>query len=203
MKNYIKTYSALSKKLCKTLVKVFDDHADQIAQPGVVQMPNNVATDYSLNPWLKRCMEFGLLEYEKIERQKYLLLDEKINKAITETIWKYAEEFPHTFKRVADHQDIKTSHYSLRKYSIGDYFNWHTDAVSLEQMSRVLGIIIYLNDVNEGGETLFELPSGEEYAIKPETGKLLLFPSNWMYRHKGAIPVSNPKYVITCFVKAY
>jgi hypothetical protein len=52
--------------------------------------------------------------------------------------------------------------------------------------------ILLLNDVNEGGETYFI-----DGKVKPTTGKLLLFPATWTYLHKGDIPRSNSKYIIT------
>ena len=64
-------------------------------------------------------------------------------------------------------------------------------------MSRLYAIIVYLDDVDEGGETEFpELG----YKVKPEMGKLLMFPCNQLYPHKGNKPISNGKHVFTAFV---
>ena len=49
-----------------------------------------------------------------------------------------------------------------------------------------------LNNVEEGGETLFE-----DFKIKPMEGLLLFFPATWTYPHSGAMPTSNDKYIIT------
>jgi hypothetical protein len=54
----------------------------------------------------------------------------------------------------------------------------------------------YLNDVNEGGETLFF----EKYSIKPQKGKIVIFPAEWFFQHKGKIPISNDKYIITGWI---
>ena len=52
--------------------------------------------------------------------------------------------------------------------------------------------------VAEGGETIFDI--GEEVAIKPEAGSVVCFPPTWQYPHKGATPISGPKYVISSYV---
>ena len=61
---------------------------------------------------------------------------------------------------------------------------------------RVMTFLWYLNDVTIGGETAFE----GNYVIKPETGKLILFPASWTYPHCGKMPISNDKYIITGWI---
>lgn len=56
-----------------------------------------------------------------------------------------------------------------------------------------LFFIWYLNDVEEGGETEFW---NGEYCVKPEIGKLIIFPSCWTFPFKEKIPISCDKYVI-------
>ena len=63
--------------------------------------------------------------------------------------------------------------------------------------NRLLAFILYLNDVEEGGETEFMTLNR---LVKPETGKVLCFPCNFMFPHKGNIPLSNDKYIVTAFV---
>jgi hypothetical protein len=61
---------------------------------------------------------------------------------------------------------------------------------------RIISFLWYLNDVCEGGETVF---SGK-YAVKPTTGKLVLFPATWTYPHCGKMPISSDKYILTGWV---
>ena len=58
---------------------------------------------------------------------------------------------------------------------------------------RVITFIWYLNNVTEGGETEF----WGNYTIKPEKGKLVFFPASWCYPHRGKMPISDDKYIIT------
>jgi hypothetical protein len=53
-----------------------------------------------------------------------------------------------------------------------------------------------LNDVYEGGETEFV----DGTLIKPERGKLIIFPAYWNYHHQGRPPISNTKYIVTGWI---
>jgi hypothetical protein len=86
----------------------------------------------------------------------------------------------------------------IQKYivNVGKIEN-HTDSyVTDNNLKRVFTFIWYLNDVNEGGETLFF----EKYSIKPQKGKLVIFPAEWFFQHKGKTPISNDKYIITGWI---
>ena len=64
---------------------------------------------------------------------------------------------------------------------------------------RQLTYIWYLNDIVDGGETEF----WANHRIKPTTGKLIIFPSHWTYPHKGLVPKSDDKYIITGWLYQY
>ncbi len=80
-----------------------------------------------------------------------------------------------------------------------DFFKTHTDISSLTTCKRIVAVIMYLNDVENGGETALYL-NNAEHKIKPTTGKLLMFPANFCYPHAGLPPVSNNKYIMTTFI---
>lgn len=75
---------------------------------------------------------------------------------------------------------------------------YHNDSyIDLENNQyRVITYLWYLNTVEEGGETEF----WGNYRIKPEKGKLILFPSSWTFSHCGKTPVSSNKYIITGWI---
>lgn len=83
----------------------------------------------------------------------------------------------------------------MQKYekNCGKY-TYHDDfAISPTREHRVATFIFYLNTVESGGETEFM----DTFRVKPETGKLVLFPACWAYYHRGKMPISNYKYIIT------
>jgi Rps23 Pro-64 3,4-dihydroxylase Tpa1-like proline 4-hydroxylase len=78
---------------------------------------------------------------------------------------------------------------------------YHNDfsSESDQKRYRVLTYIYYLNDVDEGGETQF----WDNYKVKPQKGKLVLFPASWTYPHSGLMPISHDKYIITGWIYSY
>jgi len=75
------------------------------------------------------------------------------------------------------------------KYSYhDDFFNDFKN-----KRHRTVTYLWYLNDVEQGGETEF----WGNYKIKPKKGKLIFFPASWCFPHRGNMPISNDKYIIT------
>jgi len=98
----------------------------------------------------------------------------------------------------APNQCICFRDYSIRVYNTGNgFFKTHVDQHAGSTVTRLFAIILYLNDVEKGGET--EFPTFKK-KIKPEKGKVLMFPCNYMYPHSGNVPISGPKYIATAFV---
>ena len=58
-------------------------------------------------------------------------------------------------------------------------------------------MMLYLNDVDDGGETEFY---HQKIKINPEKGKLAIFPTYWTHHHKGNPPISNNKYILNNWI---
>lgn len=58
---------------------------------------------------------------------------------------------------------------------------------------RVAAALLYLNDVEEGGETHFV---NFDISVKPKAGTLVLFPGNYPYLHGAKTPISGDKFVV-------
>ena len=59
---------------------------------------------------------------------------------------------------------------------------------------RLLTWMLYLNDVDEGGETEFLYQS---MRVKPKQGTLVIWPAALTHAHRGNPPLSNIKYIVT------
>ncbi|MBX2884116.1 MAG: 2OG-Fe(II) oxygenase [Granulosicoccus sp.] len=88
--------------------------------------------------------------------------------------------------------------YAIQKTEPGEFFHWHVDGGSHDFADRQLVAIWYLNDVpGPGGETEF---LHQQISIRPETGKLLLFPPFWTHEHRGVTLEQGVKYIATTWV---
>jgi hypothetical protein len=77
------------------------------------------------------------------------------------------------------------------------YHGWHAEIDNTVHTPRLLSFILYLNDVKEGGETEFLYYPKR---IKPEQGKLVMFPGSFTHTHRGNQPLSGEKYILTGWV---
>ncbi len=83
----------------------------------------------------------------------------------------------------------------------GNYNYWHCEvypqAPHNEPLHRTLLFMFYLNDVTEGGQTEFYY---QNKAISPKAGRMVIAPAYFTHTHRGCIPVSNDKYILTSWI---
>lgn len=92
--------------------------------------------------------------------------------------------------------ELTDTGYLIKKYSPGGYFNWHDDQGS-NNISRCLSVIWYLNDNYQNGELQFKYL---DLKIKPEQNMMVIFPSHFIYTHRGCLVKSGNKYIVTTFM---
>lgn len=77
------------------------------------------------------------------------------------------------------------------------YHVWHCEHDG-NHADRLLSWILYLNDIEDGGETEFLYHSKR---IKPKTGTLILFPGAFTHAHRGNPPLKETKYIATGWIE--
>jgi hypothetical protein len=78
------------------------------------------------------------------------------------------------------------------------YHIWHIEHMKgFYNESRAFAFSIYLNDVEEGGETEFLHFSKR---VKPKTGRIVIWPAAFPYLHRGNPPLSGEKYILTSWM---
>jgi hypothetical protein len=88
--------------------------------------------------------------------------------------------------------------YKIQHYRKNEgHFKWHYDAIGPGTWERQLAMVIYLNSVQDGGETCFHR---QDLQVKPIVGDALIFPTFWTHAHCGQIPRSEDKYIVSSFV---
>lgn len=109
------------------------------------------------------------------------------------------------------HQGVVSgkTHYPLlqiQKYDKGSghYGTWHVEKENANTSIRQFVYILYLNTVDEGGETGFlfkEEGNDDFFKVKPSRGKLIIHPASWPYVHKGYMPITQDKYILTTWLQ--
>ncbi len=107
--------------------------------------------------------------------------------ALEKTLHHYSTElYPFAEKNIKSRE--QTMH--LLKYDESGHLPAHQDqGVS----SRVLSVLLYLNDDYEGGEIEFR---HSNLKFKPEAGSVLFFPSNFLYVHEVYPVTKGPRYAL-------
>lgn len=119
-------------------------------------------------------------------------IDQILFRSMALTVRVMREKFPYF------HGPFKDMGYNLQRTEPGEFYHWHIDGGSHEFSQRQLVAIWYLNDVDgPGGETEFLF---QNVKIKPEQGKLLLFPPFWTHEHRGATLQHGVKYIATTWL---
>ncbi len=194
-------HTSLSSELCNEIIDMFNE--EECKRPGVTRGGLNFnvkdTLDYEIlvnNPkWskIRQCLIDELIYNIKIyidllDTDAYRSLPIDIKRSNIKGLYKELDIEALSFNTLMIQQ------YKSNK---GRYI-YHNDFSIDWKLSRyrVLTYIWYLNDVNDGGETII----WDNHKIKPTTGKLLLFPATWTYPHSGLMPISNDKYIITGWV---
>jgi len=78
------------------------------------------------------------------------------------------------------------------------YHVWHIEhGRGYQNESRAFVFSIYLNDVEEGGETEFLHFSKR---VQPKTGRIVIWPAGFPYVHRGNPPLAGEKYMLTSWM---
>lgn len=105
-----------------------------------------------------------------------------------------AATVPYAIKH--DIEELYHEEYNMLRYQGGQEYKAHADGFTKD--GRCVSAIVYLNNDYEGGEVEFV---NYGIKIKPEPGMLLLFPSNYAYRHIAHPVKSGTKYAIVTWMK--
>ena len=177
--------NSLSRELCNDMINLFELEEDKT--PGY--------TSNGMNKNVKDTTDFVITNssshWDNINR----ILCKELNYNVKEYVDKCSNTVNHTYK-LFNTNCLTVETMQLQKYekNSGKYV-YHEDSRCdfTNRKIRKITFLWYLNDVEEGGETEF----WSKYRIKPEAGKLILFPASWTFPHTGKVPISNDKYIIT------
>lgn len=123
-------------------------------------------------------------------------LVKKYNDITEKCVRLYSEKF-----NVLKDQNLNQLVINIQKTSPGEGFhNFHFENGSDYTSRRILVSMLYLNDVDDGGETEFLYLNKR---IKPEKGKVLIFPAGLTHTHRGNQPLNTSKYIVTSWIEVF
>lgn len=176
----------------KEWVKIYDDMlSDEFCNEYASMLHQNMARIVKPNSDHRRCDMYEGMDSHKESFERF-----------KGTIRKIFERYKHEMGNNNLHHLKVLEAPNIIRYKNNDTdgvnrFGDHCDTWSMATASRQLSMVLYLNDVEEGGETHF---TDLKLSVKPKKGRVLLFPSFYLYNHTGKAPISNPKYIIVAWI---
>ena len=171
---------ALALDICREMIERFERHADE-------QYPGRLGQTAEHDESIKRSTDLALsgkAHWADLDRELF----RSLNRAMAEFRQRY-RFFEGPFKDMG---------YAIQRTDPGGFYHWHIDGGSHDFAARQLVAIWYLNDVDgAGGATEFH---HQDISVRPEAGKLLLFPPFWTHLHRGSTLQSGRKYIATTWV---
>lgn len=190
MNDFIETYEqAFSKEYCESVI----NHFELLKKSGFTDNRQNMEKVSKL----KKDDEFAFFNLVK---EISLQATGELSAQFNDTFWNYcyptyAEKYD-GLKQFAKHNSY---HIKVQKTEVGGgYHVWHCESGSRECSSRILAWVLYLNDVEEGGETEFLY---QHKRVKPRQGTVVIWPASFTHIHRGNPPLSNSKYIVTGWVE--
>ena len=180
IENNIRIYdNAMSPEDCKKIIELFETRKDQI-----------------------QAFNTGRKEYSEIDIDKFETLEwDKIKENFVNMMKTYEDKFK---KDMNIHKDdfppiISMENIRIKKYlpNDKDEFKTHVDVLRALLAKRFLVYILYLTDVEEGGETYFPR---QNIKVKPKEGRLVMFPPFWTHEHRGVKLLKGIKYIETTWI---
>ena len=173
--------NALNANICHEMIRRFNAKKDQ-QYAGRIGQAVREAQD------IKRSTDLRISG-----RDDWRDIDTILSQSLKSTFNDFAQVFP--FFGANSFKDIG---YNMQRTLPGEHYHWHVDGGPGVFTQRQLVAIWYLNDVpGPGGETEFAL---QEITIKPEQGKLAIFPPFWTHIHRGTVLERGVKYIATTWI---
>ncbi|MCR6654161.1 MAG: 2OG-Fe(II) oxygenase [Cellvibrionaceae bacterium] len=182
-RDFIVVYRGLDQTLCDAIIAAFDRDRNKwqgkVGRAGETSQQAEIKSSWDL---------------EIPEQGEWRGLYQQMHSRIQACTSHYLSASP-----VLQSFPLQMTGYKIQMYPRREgYFRWHADSVGKDAQSRVAAMVLYLNDVDRGGETEF---FHQHIKIPPRAGNILLFPAGWNYMHCGQVPESSDKYVISSFIK--
>jgi hypothetical protein len=170
--------NSLEPNVCDFLISLFEQSSDKHERYDNDGKPNFT--------------QFNLTENRNLTEEV-----NQVHNHIIKKIFEHRDNYYEFVDKRVFPEEHALEQFRIKKYNPGgsDWFDTHVDVTNHESARRFLSFMWYLNDVESGGNTVFD-----DVIITPKKGTLVMFPPLWMYPHRGEPPLSGPKYIMSAYL---
>ena len=184
--DFIEVYeNAIPDGLCDAIIETFKTQEVMKAEQGIHQQ---------MGPGEKGALyrKDASIQLDAVDK----IMSGEVYGSLNQALNDYVEKYPQLKE-----MSIRSFGVKIQKTEpTGGYHKFHCEQTDLEVASRVLVWSIYLNEVDEGGETEFIYQARRLYAKK---GSIVIFPAAYTHTHRGNPPISGVKYIATGWYCVY
>ena len=184
--------NAFSKEYCDSLIRKFD----------VLSETNKALfsrVDTGKNPMqMDNNMYFPIQDDETFTLNKKVDWLTEFSSRLWECYYEYAKRYG-ILQNVAKHGLDPNLKIQKTTPSEG-YHVWHCEHSSIETSNRLLLVMLYLNDIEQGGETEFLYQSRR---VESKMGRLVICPSGYTHTHRGNPPLFGNKYMLNGWISYF
>ena len=136
------------------------------------------------------------------QQRSQTFVDLEILQTFNKTIWECYDVYRKKYgvlEGIGRHQlnpDVKIQ----KTLPSEGYHVWHCEHGDVQSSSRMMLVMLYLNDVEEGGETEFLYQSRR---IEPKMGRLVFCPAQFTHTHRGNPPLKGNKYMMNGWLQYF
>lgn len=190
----------ITKELCDEIIDRFE--ADDCKEPGITG-------GLGFDSQIKRSTDLMISTLDN-----WSDIDAKLYEALSPHFADYMDTYTNVVGSSVGSFGFHDMGYQIQRTEPGEFYHWHHDfnigpiddtfhTNSIHNKvycrERIFTYILYLNDRTEypeDGRTQF-YHAGETFSYVAEAGKLLLFPANIIYTHRGETLENGVKYLMT------
>ena len=190
MQDFIKTWdNELDTEYCQTVIDYYNQ-----------QQGTRILNRQTANEQAPKMNKDGSMLYDEGETGTFALSMNKILQPYYDAIHRCVDDYVSEFGIFENVNPIQLSHSIKIQHTRPSegYHVWHCEHASRDTGQRALLAMVYLNNVDQGGETEFLYQSRR---IEARTGRVMFCPAGYTHTHRGNPPLSGDKYAITTWLE--
>lgn len=190
---------SLDSAYCDYLINVFESNKEVQSEGELGSSENDKEDSILILKDVKKTIDISIpndIPHESVFYDIHKHLKNELFKNVNE-YYKNIDPTNEIYHTNLIHKKLSFNGFLMTKYIKNEgFFKIHNDFCIKNNRYRLFNFIWYLNEIEEGGRTIFF----DDSSIKPKKGKLVIFPSEWFFSHKAEIPLTDHKFIITGWI---
>jgi hypothetical protein len=180
-------HHAIPLSLCEEMIELFESEPEYQQEGRVI----GAGPGGEVNHDIKVSID---LKVDASKSEAWANIDNALFKSLNEA----SDSLSQQYEAILDGSSKGTGDvgYQIQKTPVNGFYNYHADSNG-DHLDRFMVAIWYLNNGFQGGETQF---MHQNIKVRPEAGKLVMFPPWWTHWHRGCPVLHGNKYIATTWL---